>query len=148
MDDRQSQQLSRATRKRGVTLSALFVLCILLVPPVFALNRLATSIDWRIVAGWPVLISLLTFLAYRIDKRRAEAGTWRIAEVNLHIAELIGGWPGAFLAQRKFRHKTSKKSYLVEFWTIVLLHQFVALDFLLDWRFTFAALKFIQSRIA
>jgi uncharacterized membrane protein YsdA (DUF1294 family) len=36
--------------------------------------------------------------------------------------ELVGGWPGALLAQQVFRHKTRKLSYQVVFWTIVVLH--------------------------
>ncbi len=82
----------------------------------------------------PLAISLFTWLAYRSDKRRAEAGQWRISEAALHFGELAGGWPGALLAQRQFRHKTAKLSFQVVFWLIVLLHQFVALDFLLGWK--------------
>jgi len=46
---------------------------------------------------------------------------------------MLGGWPGAFLAQRVFRHKTSKLSYQVVFWAIVLVYQLVALDYLTGW---------------
>ena len=92
--------------------------------------------DWRILVAAPLVISLITFLAYRSDKRRAEAGKWRVPESTLHAAELAGGWPGAFVAQRTFRHKTSKVSYQVVFWVIVLSYQFVAVDSLIGWRFT------------
>ena len=88
------------------------------------------------------MLSLLTFFAYRSDKRRSEAGQWRIPESTLHIAELVGGWPGAFLAQRTFRHKTSKVSYQVVFWIIVVVYQLVALDSLLGWRFAKDVLHF------
>lgn len=37
--------------------------------------------------------------------------------------ELLGGWPGALIAQQKFRHKTRKVSFQVVFWAIVLVHQ-------------------------
>ena len=39
-----------------------------------------------------------------------------------------GGWPGAFLAQRRFRHKTRKLPYQFVFIVIVLLYQLVAVD--------------------
>lgn len=82
-------------------------------------------------------MSLFAYLANRGDKRSAEAGEQRrIPEATLHLMELLGGWPGALLAQRKFRHKTSKISYQIAFWSIVALHQFLALDFLLDWKLT------------
>ena len=115
---------------------AFALLLLLLVLPAIALSRLAPAIDWRILTGVPVAISLFTYLSYRSDKRRAEAGEWRIPEATLHLAEVAGGWPGAFLAQRNYRHKTAKLSFQVVFWLIVLLHQLVALDFLMAWKLT------------
>lgn len=35
---------------------------------------------------------------------------------------LLGGWPGALLGQRQFRHKTKKLSFLIVFWLVVVLH--------------------------
>jgi uncharacterized membrane protein YsdA (DUF1294 family) len=52
--------------------------------------------------------------------------------------ELAGGWPGAFLAQRRLRHKCSKVSYQITFWLIVSLHIYVATDYLLGWRLVHA----------
>ncbi|HSH15989.1 MAG TPA: DUF1294 domain-containing protein [Verrucomicrobiae bacterium] len=52
----------------------------------------------------------------------------RVSEANLHLLELLGGWPAALLAQRRLRHKCSKGSYQFMFWLIVLGHQFVAGD--------------------
>jgi uncharacterized membrane protein YsdA (DUF1294 family) len=120
-------------------------LALLLVIPAYALSRLAGSVDWRLLGGIPLAVSVFTFIAYRSDKRRAEAGEWRIPESMLHMAELVGGWPGAFLAQRRFRHKTAKVSYQVQFWIIVLAYQMVAMDSLVGWRFTKAVLRFIKA---
>jgi len=53
---------------------------------------------------------------------------------------LLGGWPGAFLAQRRFRHKCSKVSYQVVFWVIALTYQLVAFDSLQEWKWMRAAL--------
>jgi uncharacterized membrane protein YsdA (DUF1294 family) len=114
----------------------MFCLSLLLVLPSLALNRLTSSLDWRLLLGVPLAASVIAFLAYRSDKRRAEAGAWRIPESTLHILELIGGWPGAFLGQRTFRHKTAKISYQIVFWAIVLVYQLVAIDALVGWRFT------------
>lgn len=66
--------------------------------------------------------SLITFALYGFDKRRAIGGGSRVPERTLHLGELLGGWPGAFLAQRVFRHKTQKASFRRVFWLIVLLH--------------------------
>lgn len=61
---------------------------------------------------------------------QAKAGEWRIPEKGLHAIELLGGWPGALLAQQVFRHKTRKLSYQLWFWLIVAAHQAVWIDVL------------------
>ncbi|HVU35933.1 MAG TPA: DUF1294 domain-containing protein [Opitutaceae bacterium] len=127
---------------------AIGVLVVLLLIPVYALVRLATWLDWRVLVGVPIALSVFTYFSYRSDKCRAESGAWRIPESTLHLAELIGGWPGAFLAQRVFRHKTAKRSYQFVFWLIVAAHEFVALDSLLGWKATALAAHFIRSQMA
>ncbi len=92
------------------------------------------TIGFRFVAGYAVSIAGVTYLLYATDKKRARTRQWRISEAVLHFFELIGGWPGAFIAQRGLRHKCSKLSYQTVFWLIVLAYQAVALDFLLDWK--------------
>ena len=49
------------------------------------------------------------------------------------------------MGQRAFRHKTAKVSYQIVFRLIVLIHQLVAIDFLLDWRFSRDLLYFLQN---
>ncbi|KAF2750790.1 DUF1294-domain-containing protein [Sporormia fimetaria CBS 119925] len=70
-------------------------------------------------------VSTVTFLVYGYDKRQAVNRGWRVKERWLHILGLLGGWPGAMLAQHYFQHKTQKKSFLIPFWGIVLVWQFV-----------------------
>jgi uncharacterized membrane protein YsdA (DUF1294 family) len=126
----------RPRASSSLTGSSFAYLSLLLVLPSLALNRLASSIDWRLLLGAPLAVSVIVFLAYRSDKRRAESGAWRIPEATLHLLEFIGGWPGGFLGQRAFRHKTAKISYQIVFWAIVLIYQLVAIDALTGWRFT------------
>jgi uncharacterized membrane protein YsdA (DUF1294 family) len=117
------------------------VLVVLLIGPAWAIYRLSAWLDWRVLAGTSAALSLVTALAYRSDKRRAETGAWRIPELTLHLCELLGGWPGAFLAQRFLRHKNAKISYQIFFWLIVAFHQLVALDFLFDGKISRYLLK-------
>ena len=83
---------------------------------------------------WPLLLyavaSLVTFLLYRHDKQRARDKGWRVPERVLHLGELLGGWPGALIAQQRFRHKTVKLSFRLVFFAIVALHQLLWLDVL------------------
>jgi uncharacterized membrane protein YsdA (DUF1294 family) len=72
--------------------------------------------------GLVAVASLVTFAAYGFDKRRAGTGGRRVPERTLHLLALAGGWPGAVLGQRHFRHKTRKVSFLVAFWAVVVLH--------------------------
>jgi uncharacterized membrane protein YsdA (DUF1294 family) len=66
--------------------------------------------------------SLLTYLVYAIDKNAARKGAWRIPEAQLHLLALIGGWPGAMLAQQTLRHKSQKASFRFVFWITVILN--------------------------
>lgn len=66
--------------------------------------------------------SMIAFAAYWLDKSAARRGTWRTAESTLHLFGLAGGWPGALLAQRVFRHKTSKAQFQRVFWVTVVVN--------------------------
>jgi uncharacterized membrane protein YsdA (DUF1294 family)/cold shock CspA family protein len=69
-----------------------------------------------------VVMSLITFIVYVIDKSAAQNGRWRTKESTLHTLALIGGWPGAFIAQKRLRHKSSKKEFKSVYWVTVLLN--------------------------
>jgi uncharacterized membrane protein YsdA (DUF1294 family)/cold shock CspA family protein len=66
--------------------------------------------------------SVLAFAAYALDKSAARDGRRRIAESTLHLFALAGGWPGAFFAQRVFRHKSSKVEFQRVFWVTVVVN--------------------------
>lgn len=66
--------------------------------------------------------SVVAFAAYGLDKRRARRGGRRIPEATLHGLEAVGGWPGALLGGRVFRHKTVKGGFRVVRALIVLAH--------------------------
>jgi len=74
------------------------------------------------VLGVYAAASLIAFLMYLWDKISAENGRRRTPENTLHLFALIGGWPGALIAQRKFRHKTRKASFRRVFWITVVLN--------------------------
>lgn len=75
-----------------------------------------------IVAGFYLTMSLLTFIAYALDKSAAQNGRWRTKESTLHLFSMVGGWPGAYFAQNQLRHKSSKKEFKVVYWVTVFLN--------------------------
>ncbi len=75
----------------------------------------------------PVLLfyaamSLIAFFAYGLDKSAARTRRWRTQESTLHLFELLGGWPGALIAQGSFHHKTRKLSFQITFWLVVTMN--------------------------
>lgn len=76
-------------------------------------------------------INFVTVLAYGFDKHAAIKGNWRVPEIQLHTLELLGGWPGAFIAQKLFHHKTKKKSFKVMFW-LMLFFQIAIVWYILN----------------
>lgn len=97
----------------------------LLVLPVFLAVFVAVYLSWRPpgwIAGIYVVLSMATFAAYAIDKAAARRGDRRISEGTLHLFALIGGWPGALVAQQLIKHKSRKAAFRQVFWWTVLLN--------------------------
>lgn len=69
-----------------------------------------------LIAWTYAVASAVTFVAYGVDKRAAQTGGWRTSEATLHVLSLLGGWPGALVAQSVFRHKTRKQPFRTIFW--------------------------------
>jgi uncharacterized membrane protein YsdA (DUF1294 family)/cold shock CspA family protein len=69
-----------------------------------------------------LVASLIAWLLYAFDKAAAMNTRWRINEATLLLAGLLGGWPGALIAQGLFRHKSAKPSFLVPFWISVVIN--------------------------
>ncbi|MCI0911431.1 DUF1294 domain-containing protein [Pseudomonas putida] len=124
----------RAARKeqgvRNVRLKLLMLGVLCLLPVVGAAQMAWSGQSWLPLATYPA-VSLVTLLLYWQDKQQARTQAWRTPEKVLHAGELLGGWPGALIAQQLFRHKTRKASYQMVFWAIVLLHQVFWVDHLL-----------------
>lgn len=55
---------------------------------------------------WLILINIITFVIYALDKYKAVHHLWRIPEKTLIFLAIIGGSPAALLAMYTIRHKT------------------------------------------
>lgn len=75
-----------------------------------------------IVLGVYLGASVIAFLGYALDKSAAVNDRWRTKESTLHLFALLGGWPGALVAQRLLRHKSKKKSFQYVFWVTVTIN--------------------------
>lgn len=74
-----------------------------------------------------LLLSLLSYAAYASDKSAARHQRHRVPERALHLLAVLGGWPGALLAQHTLRHKTRKPAFQRVFWLSTLTHVVVVL---------------------
>jgi uncharacterized membrane protein YsdA (DUF1294 family)/cold shock CspA family protein len=81
------------------------------------LGKLPPTVLWADLG-----LSVVTFIAYALDKWAARADRWRTKESTLHMLGLAGGWPGALVAQQVLRHKSKKQSFQTAFWFTVAVN--------------------------
>lgn len=93
--------------------------------PAFLIVYALVGVIWKPpawVAGLYAGASLLCFVVYWVDKSAAAADRWRVREDHLLMLGLVGGWPGAIIAQQVLRHKSNKASFRTKFWVTVVLN--------------------------
>jgi len=66
--------------------------------------------------------SAVSCLVYAKDKAAAQRHQWRTGEGTLLSLGLLGGWPGAFVAQQWLHHKSKKQSFQIVFWGTVIVN--------------------------
>ena len=71
---------------------------------------------WGLLACWLVLINLITFFVFGLDKWKAKRKeknekVRRVPEKTLLILSALGGSVGALLAMWAFRHKTLHRAF-------------------------------------
>ncbi|MFL0951786.1 DUF1294 domain-containing protein [Vibrio parahaemolyticus] len=87
-----------------------------------------------------LILSTFTYLMFAWDKQAAQNGRWRTPENTLHFLSLIGGWPGALLAQFKLRHKSKKQPFKFMLWVTIALNVSCFV-----WLLTYSGKNFIQG---
>lgn len=92
---------------------------VLIFAGVYALAAFAWHVPAWVGATYAVA-SLICFAAYALDKSAARARERRTPERTLLLLGLVGGWPGAVLAQQWLRHKSAKASFRAKFWMTVV----------------------------
>ena len=71
---------------------------------------------WALLGIWLVLINLVTFLVFGLDKWKARRkvrneAVRRVPEKTLFLLSILGGSIGALLGMRVFHHKTLHRSF-------------------------------------
>ena len=82
------------------------------------------EIIMMVYGGYLVLLSIVTFIAYHADKKKAEKGKYRTKEATLLTLSFLGGAFGGYPAMLIFRHKTKAEHWYFTFVNIlgILLH--------------------------
>lgn len=117
----QQQRVLRQQRQQQAAFDAGRSVMTLLALLLYPLLLVAAALGWLFWQAWLwyLVAGALTFFAYWKDKRAAEQGSWRTPENTLHLFSLLGGWPGALLAQTWLRHKSTKMPFRLIFWLTV-----------------------------
>ena len=76
-----------------------------------------------------IVINIVTFLIYGIDKWKAKQGSWRISEATLLMLAVIGGSIGALLGMKVWRHKTQHKKFKYGL-PLILIIQIILIGYL------------------
>ena len=79
-----------------------------------------------IIVFYLVILNVLTFLLYGIDKWKANRARWRIPESVLLGMAAFGGSIGAWLGMRVWHHKTQHKKFRYGV-PVILLAQIILL---------------------
>jgi uncharacterized membrane protein YsdA (DUF1294 family) len=69
-----------------------------------------------------LILNVVTFFVYGIDKFKAKKSLWRIPESTLLILAALGGSVGAYLGMKVWHHKTLHKKFSLGVPAILLLH--------------------------
>lgn len=62
----------------------------------------------KIIYAYFLIINVVAYFSYGIDKRRAIKNRYRISEAYLLSLSLLGGFVGSSLGMKHFHHKTKK----------------------------------------
>ena len=75
----------------------------------------------KALAGYLLIINVITFVIYGIDKSKAKHDKWRIPENTLICLAVVGGSIGALFGMIIFHHKTKKPKFFVGVPVILVL---------------------------
>jgi len=106
-------QIERQLSRRRQTIACFGLVFLGLALALWAVLRWRAHLD--VLPSWLLAITVIALLAYGYDKITAILKWTRVPEVVLLMLTLAGGTVGALIGMLLFRHKTSKRGFLLRF---------------------------------
>lgn len=85
-----------------------------------------------VLMGYILLINIIAFIMYGLDKKKAKKGQWRTPEATLIGVAAIGGSVGALWGMKHFRHKTKHKKFTIGVPAILIVQIALAVAIILE----------------
>ena len=76
----------------------------------------------RLLMWYLIVINIVTWIAFGLNKWKAKSGKWRIPERTLLLLALAGGSLGALAGMIMFRHKTRKAKFFISVPVMFVVH--------------------------
>ena len=80
----------------------------------------------KIICVYYLVISIISFVMFGVDKKKAIKGEYRIPEATLLLTAALGGCVGSIIAMKFFHHKTRKPKFFILVPVFVILHVILA----------------------
>ena len=74
------------------------------------------------VIYYELIVNVVAFLLFGIDKYKAKRGDWRIPEMRLMLLSVFGGGIGALCGMYLWRHKTQHRLFTIGVPLLIVLH--------------------------
>lgn len=74
-----------------------------------------------------IVVNLMAFAAFGVDKMKAKTHQWRISEKSLFLLAICGGSLGAICGMRFFHHKTKHRQFTLGLPVILIIQAIAAI---------------------
>ena len=78
-----------------------------------------------LLLAYYIIVNLISFTVFFIDKQKSRKGKWRIQEKTLHVLSFVGGVFGSIASMLLFHHKTKKLDFVIITMIALLLNLYI-----------------------
>lgn len=89
-------------------------------------------VNIKYIMFYLLIINLISFILFFIDKQKAKKDKWRIKESTLHIVSFMGGIIGSIAAMVLFHHKTKKLKFVIITFFALIFNAFLVYEFIIN----------------